>query len=150
MDELQLEKKIGNAIKWLEALVSGKYLQGKRKLGNAKMGYCCWGLACHVSNMRFDAHDGWQNELMYKIGFKTNGYLQKPVKGVDGVEYSGLGRLNDLGGWTFDQIGKHLINHPENFEPEVAKAIKAHFKNYIYPVPRSIQQALKDAELIEQ
>lgn len=148
MDEIQLERKIGGAIKWLEALVSGEYKQGKRKLGNAKIGYCCWGLACHIVKMRFNSNDGWQNELMYKIGFKTNGHLQKPVKGVNGQEFISLSALNDNGGWTFEQIGKHLINHPENFELDVAKAIKEHFKNYVYPVPRSIQQALKDAELI--
>lgn len=147
MDEIQLQKKIGNAIKWLEALVSGQYKQGYRVLGNKEKGFCCWGLGCHIVGKKFSANSGWDNELMHKIGFKANGSLQEIVKTEGGHHYVDLWSLNDAAKWSFEQIGKYLIEHPNNFEREVELAIREHFKNYIYPTTRSIQQALKDAEL---
>jgi hypothetical protein len=142
MDEIQLERKIGNAIKWLEALVSGKYKQRTSLLGSKKEGFCCWGLACYVSGHRYIPTDGWSNDLYFKIGFKNNGQLVSKVRLMPERVVT-LWELNDTLRWTFDEIGRYLISHPENFEPDVAKAIIAHFKNYNYPITRSVKNAEK-------
>lgn len=55
------------AIAWLEALKSGKYKQGKGKLGNDEMGYCCWGLGCKLAKIDYDPTDGWNGRLADKM-----------------------------------------------------------------------------------
>jgi hypothetical protein len=40
--------------RWLEALESGKYKQGKVLLGNEADGYCCLGVLCVVAGVEYD------------------------------------------------------------------------------------------------
>jgi len=48
-----------NQKKWLEALRSGKYQQGKNKLRDSDDRFCCLGVACEVLNVSFVAVDGF-------------------------------------------------------------------------------------------
>lgn len=53
------EQKLAKAVKakWLNALRSGKYQQGKEELGSAKKGYCCMGVFCVANRIRFKSTD---------------------------------------------------------------------------------------------
>lgn len=39
---------------WTEALESGRYRQGRGRLGSAKIGYCCLGVRCIIHGLKFD------------------------------------------------------------------------------------------------
>lgn len=50
-------------VKWIKALRSGKYKQGRNRLATlnedkAKTGYCCLGLACEVNKLHYNGDDG--------------------------------------------------------------------------------------------
>lgn len=119
------EIKIQNAINWIEALLSGKYPQGKYKLGDDKIGYCCWGLGCKIVNLGYSPSQGWNMELNKHIGFINNtGNLHTNL-----LDFSALHQAND-NGVSFYSIARHLVLHAdEQFEHEVAVAVKEHFKD---------------------
>lgn len=122
---ISTEIKIQNAINWLEALLIGKYPQGKNNLGDDKIGYCCWGLGCKIVGLEYEPLDGWNLTLHEKIGFTSStGDLVSSLKG-----FNMLHDAND-NGVSFEDIARHLVLHAdEQFEPEVAVAVKEHFKD---------------------
>lgn len=64
-------------IRWLEALRSGKYVQGKEYLRDKNDQYCCWGVFCDLLD--------------------PNGWVMKP--GQYGYDYKDAGRCypkNDI------------------------------------------------------
>ena len=123
---ISTEIKIQNAINWIEALLSGEYPQGAGVLGNAEIGYCCWGLGCFIVGKKYEPKDGWDSELYKYIGFKdTDAQLISHLKGA-----FSLSLANDDAGVSFEDIARHLVVHAdEQFEPEVAAALKDHFKD---------------------
>jgi len=56
MKEYQLPKEF--ATKWVEALRSGEYKQGKSQL-KSKKGYCCLGVACKMEGQRIFKDKEW-------------------------------------------------------------------------------------------
>ena len=132
-----------NAIAWLEALVSGKYKQGRYKLGNKKEGFCCWGLGCYIVEKSYCPQHSWDDNLKGLIGFKTNGNLTTPMKiskkNLDKIKNitvltaisdgaTSLAVINDELKIPFKTIGNHLIqNANTEFIPEVAENIIKHF-----------------------
>lgn len=126
--EIIIKEQQENAIKWLEALLSGKYKQGRGLLVNEYNRYCCWGIGCMVVGIPIDTKSGWDNTLYQYIGYKNEGGYIDPVVKNGSHKYVSLALLNDNAGWTFTQIANYLIEHCEtNFLPEVAEAIKKHF-----------------------
>lgn len=126
--EITIKEQQENAIKWLEALLSGKYEQGKNCLGDEDTGYCCWGLGCKIVGIDFSPSDGWDDNLYQYIGYKNEGGYIDPIVKKGSHKYVSLALLNDNASWTFFQIADYLIEHCEtNFIPEVAEAIKQHF-----------------------
>lgn len=118
-------KQSENAIKWIEALLSGKYKQGTHFLGDKEKGFCCWGLGCYISKMNYNSNSGWNMDFYNQVGFwDRNGELKKLFYG-----YSRLDQINDITHAGFKRIGKMLIQTADlHFNFEVAKEIKNHFK----------------------
>ena len=122
-----MEKESINAINWIEAMQSGNYKQGKKRLGNHELGFCVWGLGCYISNIPYNPMMIWNSELHKHIGFIR--MHSKMFPHVNDFYVSLIG-LNDDGNWTFKQIANYLIKHADtNFIPNVALEIKKHF-NY--------------------
>lgn len=121
------ETQVANAITWIEALNSEKYLQGKNRMGDAELGFCCWGLGCHVVEIPFKYSDGWNQVFAQHIGFlEESGVVHSEI--LDPKSCVSLADLNDNRDWTFKQIGDFLTKNAHfNFKSEVAEAIKQHF-----------------------
>lgn len=123
-------EQITNAIKWLEALKSGKYKQGISRLGDKEQGFCCWGLGCYIVGVEYDPYDTWEFTLGEKIGFLNHIGAIKPHYLSDTGRFYSLAPMNDELKLSFDKIADYLIEHAKtNFIPEVAEAIQKHF-NY--------------------
>ena len=113
-----------NAIKWIEALLSGKYKQGKDHLGNEEIGFCCWGLGCFITGKKYKHSNGWNSYFYKHIGFNDkNGEIIPSLYG-----YNNLAMVNDHTPAGFKRIGKYLIKHAKtNFNEIVAEGITKHF-----------------------
>lgn len=112
------------AIVWIDALLNTKLKQGKRKLGNKSIGFCCLGLACHVNNINFFA----DNIFLSKEQKEKIGLISKYGESISKDSPKSLIFLNDNNNFSFPQIAKILIKHPESyFVPEVAKLIRNHY-----------------------
>jgi hypothetical protein len=112
-----------NAKKWVAALRSGKYKQGKGKLHDVDDKYCCLGIACKVAmengvelNKKYNADDLW-----YTYDGKST-YLPSSVllwlrlrNGRGGCpDYStDLAAYNDTG-ITFNQIADIIEREHED------------------------------------
>lgn len=121
---MKTKTQIENAIKWIEALLSGEYKQGKYKLGNPKKGFCCWGLGCYIVGREFQGSDVWDNEFYNDIGLNHHEAQITPKF----YKHDSLVTVNDETIAGFKRIGKYLIKHAStNFNPEVAKGIEKHF-----------------------
>ena len=126
MTEIPIETQKENAIKWIEALLSGKYKQGKERLGDEEIGFCCLGLGCKVVGKEFHSLDEWDDNFHMHVGFMyANASLREPFYGK-----FNLALINDRTSAGFKRIGKMLIKRADDqFIPEVAEAIKKHFNN---------------------
>lgn len=93
--------------KWLEALESGEYKQGKNYLRlslNGEPEYCCLGVACDVANklsLRVDYFDISDNKRLPEslanfIGVSRIGHFKELVR-HRGEEHYSLTSLNDAG-----------------------------------------------------
>ena len=97
--------------KWLKALRSGRYKQGKsrlRQIANGKELHCCLGVLGRVMRVK------WAEDAMY-YSVKDNGVchgvwlptsLLKKV-GLSNDEQGTLGGMND-GGYTFKEIADYI------------------------------------------
>lgn len=91
--------------KWVKALRSGKYKQGKHQLRDSDNNYCCLGVLCEISGKKYDGEDLFEpHEVASFAGFKDLGthYLKKGYKTRQGKAHS-LVELNDWG-LSFKQI----------------------------------------------
>ncbi len=100
--------------KWIEALRSGKYRQGRRELakaiGNGCWGFCCLGVACDLhareNGTPWTRHgEGW---MVYLDG---GGWLPKMVEqalGLKDYQIYDLIRMNDEDRKTFAEIADWL------------------------------------------
>lgn len=114
------------AVKWIKALLSGKYKQGKEILGNAETGFCCWGLGCYITNKPYNPQGAWDFAFAETVGFKSR---EGQLKGTLLYEKDNLATVNDETSAGFKRIGKFLVKHAdENFAPYIAKTIKRVFK----------------------
>jgi hypothetical protein len=128
------------AAKWIDALESGNYEQGKGEL-KAPSGFCCLGVACEIdpdvkySNSDLDyAFNGYSADTELPYGYKSElGLLQgcggaenktviykgSTVRDGEGTVARSLITLNDQCSFTFKQIARVLRDTPENFFEEI-------------------------------
>ena len=122
-----------NAQKWVDALRSGKYVQGQsclRKTVEGVSTFCCLGVACDVYAQEVGGSWGpmdQRRDVKFTDPEKSvaSGFLTPAVTKwlgllwIDGrnVKHS-LSRLNDFDHFTFTQIADFIESQPEGlFEP---------------------------------
>lgn len=90
--------------KWVKALRSGKYVQGKYNLFNG-YGYCCLGVLCVVQGKQLD-------ELQKELGTLSLGAtLPRTLSaGLSDEEKVDLVEMNDSGK-PFPEIAKYIEEH---------------------------------------
>lgn len=122
------KEQLKNAIKWIEALLSGEYKQARGFLGSENSGFCCWGLGCHIVDLSYHPKQMWNNSFNEYVGFRNN--EGRVYKDNTAYSYVVLSDLNDNENWTFEQIGKLLIKHSNpTFNNFVAAGITKHFQH---------------------
>lgn len=93
--------------KWIDALKSGRYKQGKSALKNKHGGYCCLGVACDIVDP-----NGWKCGGFWRYGEMM--YMTSPpedVRRMIGITLSTQGQLilmNDFDGKSFFEIAEYL------------------------------------------
>lgn len=101
--------------KWLEALRSGEYQQGRRSL-HADGSYCCLGVLCDISNL-----DTWKHRVdgIYAY-FDCEGFLPSTV-----ADWAGLESRGAYG----DEEVNHLAEDNDNGKSflEIADIIEEYF-----------------------
>ncbi len=137
-----LEHKSGEAFvfgplqtKWLEALESGKFEQGRHLLKNLANQYCCLGVLCEVANVPFivgkpmpdgKPHTGFQDgdeiecaytpaALSSEIGFHGRaGELVERRSFPPVARLNALTAINDSSALSFKQIAEYIRYDPWN------------------------------------
>ncbi len=117
--------------KWLEALESGNYKQGRGCL-NGPNGFCCLGVLCEVMGLEHEPIAGVDGPMAhYKYeGSHSGGYVPLaavPATGLNGsagsfkqaVLHGGLAwdcltSLNDTVGLSFPEIAAYIRHDPHN------------------------------------
>lgn len=89
--------------KWIEALRSGKYSQGRHTLKNSyDMEYCCLGVLCDI----VDPYGWTDNDNHYdEVNYPANSVLNKVV--LDRDEAHDLAVMNDAGE-PFSKIAAYI------------------------------------------
>lgn len=90
--------------KWIKALRSGDYKQGKLKLYNKEFdSYCCLGVAAYLCGVR-----DFKGLTFIKKGIGLRGISKIPdlLKGDSGIP-KGLASMNDRG-YSFDEIAGYI------------------------------------------
>jgi len=104
--------------KWLKALRSGKYKQGKYRLRNNRDEFCCLGVLCDVSDQgQWGQVDDSSNYCYYKEGESESDCLPSFMVNVDWARRAGgvLARLNDIDRLSFPGIANWIEeNVPED------------------------------------
>lgn len=104
----KLNKSPVRLAKWVEALQSGEYKQGRESLYNDQdCTYCCLGVAERVINGNTQGNMGYldyPSELKRHATF--DGMLLEDMETDCGVSFAGL---NDAFGLTFNQIANLLL-----------------------------------------
>lgn len=129
-----------NAKKWIRALRSGKYKQGKDRLATVRKTYCCLGVACELAVkagivQRFEIETGEGVALAYGNRRKEALALPKTVKDWLGLSTSNgdyrqsatvassLTEQNDYKQKNFAQIADIIASEPKGLFKKVrAKA----------------------------
>ena len=138
--DITKEEQAENAIKWIRALLSGEYEQGKNYLCSHDKKYCCWGLGREILNLPILVdEDQWDNsyhnteQLYQHVGFvNPSSFLHIPIE-VNGVKMDSLSAANDhpSGLFTFEVIGNYLIkNAMYCFVDGVHQIIRKEFKDF--------------------
>ena len=107
--------------KWVEALRSGEFRQGRTCLRSPSDGFCCLGVACEVYR-REESVGRWHGgafEASDSFRDRDTGFLPPPVQEWLGLGnhagdldtevaggWSSLLSLNDGAGYTFDEIAR--------------------------------------------
>ena len=77
--------------KWIKALRSGEYMQGRKVLKEGDL-YCCLGVAAEVCNLPRE----------------DEGYLMSDIEGLGDDEQQYLVDLNDIDRESFSSIADHI------------------------------------------
>lgn len=109
--------------KWLAALRSGEYSQGRRQLRTPTGGYCCIGVLCDISGM-----GEWREAMDREAGYDYVGvghqgtyraWSHAPAIVRDwavethdmGDEWETLIKLNDYNKLSFEEIATYIEAH---------------------------------------
>jgi len=126
--EVTLQRKIDNAVKWIEALPSAKQPTKKidrGRLGDETRGFCCLGVGCHVLDLSYDSNDGFSNAFVDAVGL-----LHEEGKIINHSFYkkNTLAEVNDETNAGFKRIATFIKTKPQTvFTKEVAEGIKEHY-----------------------
>lgn len=98
------------AKRWVKALRSGKYKQGRGKLRRVEdevTKHCCLGVLCELRGVRFDgARGGLNREELKWGGFESKASLITAPDVLWGQPQT-LAELNDAG-WSFERIATYI------------------------------------------
>jgi len=85
--------------RWVAALRSGKFEQGRYRLRSSEDKYCCLGVACEVARIGGDYQRGWDYDVewMYDGHVGTLSYDVASALGIDGNHVEMLASMNDNG-----------------------------------------------------
>lgn len=100
--------------KWLDALRSGEYKQGKECLGNLKDGFCCLGLLQYIVDGKTES-DGVRDELPSPAWCAKNNCKWNAIDESNGNLWLGgdkASQLNDEGK-PFEYIAHLIEEHVE-------------------------------------
>lgn len=104
MSKAELRK---NRLKWIEALESGEYKQGKLQLKSSSGTYCCLGVACDISGL-----GRWSGEWFeLRSGKDAAQFPPEEVKNLyklEGHKEAVLIKMNDNDGKNFQEIANQL------------------------------------------
>jgi hypothetical protein len=110
------------AEKWIEALRSGNYTQGRFKLKSDK-GYCCLGVLCELYLKENSEKENWKYNAIVNSYTIFNEYEYLPevvqkwaeIKSDDGYLSQGvsLSSLNDRFDYNFEKIAQIIENEKE-------------------------------------
>lgn len=102
-----------NRVRWLKALVSGRYKQVRSKLEKVDrhthkpIGYCCLGVACKIFSPELRKVS--ENFIVRYNGLF--GQMPMETRKLVGIEYCLMNDLiykNDCQNWSFEQIARFL------------------------------------------
>jgi hypothetical protein len=100
--------------KWLEALRSGKYEQGRRVLRSADDKYCCLGVLCDLIDPNAWTPGGSYFESIGVCAVKHRGFYEsmpgggiREEAGLGPYESEKLAEMNDAGE-SFETIAKYI------------------------------------------
>lgn len=104
---------------WVNALRSGKYLQGQRRLRQETpvedvFEYCCLGVMCDLFS---DAT--WENKVPEAILFYPPSHVKHAYKLTDGG-MGALSRMNDVERFDFEKIAALVCEYPHRYFAEPA------------------------------
>jgi len=93
--------------KWLTALRSGKFKQGRHSLRNSGKEYCCLGVLCEITGNGKNRKMGDAYPLLEK--FTSPGFRGIPTTfvGLHPRTQMRLAKLND-NGTTFEEIARYI------------------------------------------
>jgi hypothetical protein len=103
-----MDKKLKN--KWVKALESGKYSQGKRALKNNQNEYCCLGVLLEVAGKKF-TYGNTNQQMLCGYKQKWTGTLPTSFQkkwGIPDAVQDNCMVMNDLKGWSFKEIAKWI------------------------------------------
>lgn len=99
--------------KWLEALRSGKYQQGKHYLRTTQDQYCCLGVLCDLDGVEWKRSNSgcWDPTTQEgDYNFVGLGHRQHERLGITHVQSGHLMAMNDTG-HTFLEIAEWIEEH---------------------------------------
>lgn len=88
--------------KWIKALRSGEYKQGKDCL-RSNDNYCCLGVLCDIIDSNSWVHDENSGLIKFNSGVRL-WYTHAPYEKIDWVKQVSLMDLNDSQSKNFDEI----------------------------------------------
>jgi len=97
--------------KWLQMLETTDLPQGKKRLGNARIGYCCLAIACLALGIEFSSAD----KLLPIEAEKRLKTRSPSGRREDRLDECSLVDLNDARGFSFKQIAAAVRAEPEQY-----------------------------------
>jgi len=103
IEDIRLPKEFKN--KWVKALRSGDYSQGKLRLENSCGDMCCLGVACRIVHPKLILKEfAYINDSVAKKTTKVPGIL----KGINSIIPEKLTKMNDSGKHSFKSIASYI------------------------------------------
>lgn len=119
------DKKIDNALQWIETLAITDEKQDKGRLGDVISGFCCLGLGAYDQDIAFKPGQGGAPKKFQECIGLLHHLGDSATPEEVGLNAESLSELNDDKGLTFKQIARVLKKHPHSyFKTEVAVTIE--------------------------